>query len=191
MTLKFIELFVEEIKKTDSLNPEIIDLNVGCAYHSTYVNHAASKFAKKLHIDVVNGKSPLISTVTGDVVGDEVIRTGEYWKQNVSQPVLFSKAIKKAGSMFPQNIFVEIGPSPVLRSHIANILTKKPHLFMFFSMKRNEEITTLASTLCLLYENNVNLNWTKIHQCKKEVTDIPTHNLRKHRNLYKSQDTLA
>jgi acyl transferase domain-containing protein len=39
-------------------------------------------------IDVVNGNSPVISTVTGDVVGTEVIGTGEYCKQNISQPVL-------------------------------------------------------------------------------------------------------
>ncbi|XP_060585864.1 narbonolide/10-deoxymethynolide synthase PikA2, modules 3 and 4-like [Ruditapes philippinarum] len=186
-----IDMFKKMLQNIDSLNPEIINLNVGCAYHSTYVNRAAKKLAKKVHIDVIKSKIPFISTVTGERGYADVIGTGEYWKQNIRQPVLFSKAVENAGAMSSQNIFLEIGPSPVLRSHIGSILTDQSSYSILSSMMKNKEITTLASTLCSLYENSVNLDWTRIHHCRKEVTDIPSNNLRKHRKLYQSQETLA
>ncbi|HRD93409.1 MAG TPA: SDR family NAD(P)-dependent oxidoreductase [Accumulibacter sp.] len=63
---------------------------------------------------------PFYSTVTGETVDGRQLNA-EYWWQNIRQPVLFEAAVK---AMVDDgiNVFVEIGPSPILRSYLNDCL---------------------------------------------------------------------
>ncbi|MDR0828106.1 MAG: SDR family NAD(P)-dependent oxidoreductase [Desulfovibrio sp.] len=60
------------------------------------------------------------STVLGRSAGDTLLDVA-YWQSNVRQPVLFAAAVKAA---FADGfrLFLEIGPSPVLRSYMRDLL---------------------------------------------------------------------
>ncbi len=63
---------------------------------------------------------PFYSTVTGDLLDGRELNA-EYWWNNIRKPVLFEQAIKnlQAGGT---NIFIEVGPHPVLRNYINTCL---------------------------------------------------------------------
>ena len=65
-----------------------------------------------------SGNLPFYSTVSGDLSTAEL--NEKYWSQNIREPVLFHQAISAAARDGHQ-IFLEIGPHPVLTNHIAAI----------------------------------------------------------------------
>ncbi|MEM8665041.1 MAG: acyltransferase domain-containing protein, partial [Pseudomonadota bacterium] len=60
---------------------------------------------------------PMVSTVTGKAIDGETL-AGEYWWDNVRNPVLFSDAVVE---LLPDHrIYVEIGPRPVLTGYLSD-----------------------------------------------------------------------
>jgi NADPH:quinone reductase-like Zn-dependent oxidoreductase/NAD(P)-dependent dehydrogenase (short-subunit alcohol dehydrogenase family)/acyl carrier protein len=63
---------------------------------------------------------PFYSTVTGGLL-DGAELGAEYWWRNVRQPVLFESAARQILAS-GANLFVEVGPHPVLRAYLADCL---------------------------------------------------------------------
>ena len=63
---------------------------------------------------------PFYSTVTGNLLDGRELNA-EYWWNNIRKPVLFEQAIKNLQAD-GTNIFIEIGPHPVLRNYINTCL---------------------------------------------------------------------
>jgi acyl transferase domain-containing protein len=68
---------------------------------------------------------PIYSTVTGER-GDELIFDALYWMRNLRDPVLFSTATQRLAED-GHNIFLEIGPHPILSTPIQHILQHLGH----------------------------------------------------------------
>ena len=69
------------------------------------------------------GDVAFVSTVTGDILpGDQL--DAYYWWRNVREPVLFSDAVTKTATAGAR-IFVEIGPSATLMSHINDTIDER------------------------------------------------------------------
>lgn len=64
---------------------------------------------------------PFFSAVTGKVIGGTELHA-EYWWNNIRMPVLFHEAMQSAQTD-GLNMFVEIGPHPVLRAYLQDALT--------------------------------------------------------------------
>ncbi len=64
------------------------------------------------------GHTPVVSTVTGGVLGGEAFNA-RYWWKNIRQPVRFSEAVQEAARRGAR-IFLEIGPRAVLLSHVGD-----------------------------------------------------------------------
>ncbi|XWN33377.1 MAG: SDR family NAD(P)-dependent oxidoreductase [Devosia sp.] len=62
--------------------------------------------------------TPMVSTVTGEVVEGQTLG-GTYWWDNVRQPVRFSDGVTAA--LQDHRLFVEIGPRPVLTAYVSDI----------------------------------------------------------------------
>ena len=113
-------------------------LDVEVPYHSPLMEALKPELREKLaSLRPERPDTPLYSTVTGGLIGDDADARGydaEYWCDNVRNPVYFADAI---GAMLDDGyrLFVEVGPHPVLRRSIEEI-----------SSARNVE-TRIASTL--------------------------------------------
>ena len=114
-----------------------------CPFHSSLqgiIENDILEATKNIFIE--DPKIPLISTVTGEEVTKENYKA-DYWWQNIRNKVDFLSGIKNMDDI---NIFVEIGPHPVLGSNIKNILKDKEILI---SANRKEDssirvMTTIA-----------------------------------------------
>ena len=119
-------------------------LNVGVAYHSTYMDEVALDYENLLG-NIASGcsypNSPTVSmfsTVSGKTICPERLRQSEYWIRNLKSPVQFLDAISSMLSQFSSehknghegsqdevgaiNHVVEIGPHSTLQGPVKDIL---------------------------------------------------------------------
>jgi phthiocerol/phenolphthiocerol synthesis type-I polyketide synthase C len=92
-------------------------LDLDYAFHSPAMDPIESGLYKALSTFAPHeSKLPFVSTVTGDQLSGSLLGA-YYWWQNIRNPVLFESAVN---SLYDQGcrLFVEIGPSAVLRGYI-------------------------------------------------------------------------
>lgn len=94
------------------------------AFHSPAMNPIEQQVIADLaHIRPRNADVPFFSTVVGGELQGQRLDSG-YWWQNIRFPVLFQGAMDElVGQGF--NLFVEVGPHPILRSYVTDALTQR------------------------------------------------------------------
>ncbi|MGO2769603.1 SDR family NAD(P)-dependent oxidoreductase [Pseudomonas taetrolens] len=97
-------------------------LDLDYAFHSPSMNPIEQQVIADLaHIRPRSTTLPFYSTVVGAQLDGERL-DGHYWWQNIRMPVLFQGAMD---ALVAQgfNLFVEVGPHPILRSYVTDALT--------------------------------------------------------------------
>ena len=101
---------------------------------------------------------PLISNVTGRMLGVGTILNASYWRTQTRMPVQYSlgiKTLEKAGF----NTYIEIGPQPILLTMGKRVVTKSSITWVP-SLKRNQDAwQVLLESLAHLYINGNDVNW--------------------------------
>ncbi|RYP47491.1 hypothetical protein DL768_006463 [Monosporascus sp. mg162] len=103
-------------------------LKVDKAYHSHHMVACSDAYLESLaglDIQVGRGRhSVWFSSVDGgDISGTSELLKGRYWDSNMVSPVLFMDAVKNAcASRGPFNLTIEVGPHPVLKGPVLQIL---------------------------------------------------------------------
>ena len=121
-------------------------------FFSRYYKRKILKFAKKVKFN--QPKIPLISTTLGCEITPNNYQE-DYWWKNIRNPSLFYDGLK---CMNYVDIFVELGPHPVLKNNIANTY---PESYIFSSSNRKEESPIIfMNTLANLWVagNEINLD---------------------------------
>lgn len=99
-------------------------LDLDYAFHSPAMNPIKDQVIADLsHIRAQPTSVPFYSTVVGDVLAGERLDS-HYWWQNIRCPVLFHSALD-ALVAHGNNLFVEIGPHPILRGYVSDVLTQR------------------------------------------------------------------
>lgn len=99
-------------------------LGLDYAFHSPAMEVIADQIIDVLS-DIVPSPAaiPMYSTVTGDVLAGEDL-SAEYWWKNIRYPVLFESAsVALVGQGY--NVFVEIGPHPILRAYVVDAMASQ------------------------------------------------------------------
>lgn len=93
------------------------ELDLDYAFHSAAMDPIREPLLRDLaDLPSTKPQLPFVSTVTGRIVDDRPL-DAEYWWQNVREPVQFAPAVEAlAAEDF--DIFVEIGPHPVLGPYL-------------------------------------------------------------------------
>lgn len=132
-------------------------LDLDYAFHSRKMEGIRETLAEKLRDLRPRRMSDAIfaSSVTGEVAATDSL-DGEYWWQNVRQPVNFSSAIQSLAAC-GLRLFVEIGPHAILQRYIReNLSISGTGMRVFPSLSRGEDglarIRRLAARLHLLAE---------------------------------------
>ncbi|KAH6632037.1 hypothetical protein F5144DRAFT_620943 [Chaetomium tenue] len=102
----------------------------GAAYHSHQMEPLASDYAKRLEglkpSTVGVSSVRMFSSVTGQEIGHETVLDGDYWVQNLLNPVLFSQAVKLMSEERydgePIDTIVEVGSHSQLGGPVKQIL---------------------------------------------------------------------
>lgn len=96
-------------------------LDLDYAFHSPAMDGIEAGIRSALaHIQPRASDVPFYSTVTGAAL-DGASLTAEYWWRNVREPVRFEQAANQLAAQ-GNNIFVEVGPHPLLRSYLNDTL---------------------------------------------------------------------
>lgn len=150
-------------------------LRVEVAYHSYQMDPIKDELLDVLSgVTPKNATIPMYSTVEGKLmVGTEL--DASYWWQNVRQPVRFAKvtaAIIDDG----YKTFLEVGPHPVLKPSISEVLAakeKKGQLLM--SLRRNEpEVLTVYAALGAMFGLGYAIDWQALTP-QGDYIKLPTY----------------
>lgn len=130
------------------------------AFHSKHMDPMLDEYrdiAKTLARNLEQ-KCLYISGMRGELVEPDSV-DAEYWVQHTRQPVNFLDASKIAADLGCQ-IFIEIGPQPVLSALMMMNTDGVANLHCLPSLKKKEdEWTTVLQSLAKLYLQGVTIDW--------------------------------
>ncbi len=166
-------------------------LRVELAYHSPIMAEIRDELLDSLkEIKPVLPTIPLYSTVTGKRV-DSVLYDGEYWYQNMRQPVLFADVIVALAEE-GHKLFLEIGPHPVLGASIKEMLNHaKVRGQVVTSLKRAQpESLTFYQALAELFCLGLVPNWQKFYPEGGQFVRLPLYPWQRERYWLESEASL-
>ena len=117
---------------------------------------------------------PLYSTVTGKQV-TEVTYGADYWPKNVRQSVEFAAATQSLVDD-GYNIFLEVGPHPVLSSSLRDCIKAAGREFrLVHTLRRNQpEVASIHKAIMSVYASGGDLNWT-VHNDQGDFIALPNY----------------
>ncbi|MEM9458552.1 MAG: SDR family NAD(P)-dependent oxidoreductase, partial [Myxococcota bacterium] len=120
-------------------------------------------------------QTQMISTVTGDgVVGDELL--AGYWGDNIRQTVRLDRAITQARARGGE-IFVEVGPHPVLTLNIQRMLAAKGQGGTVVQTLRRgtDDHRRWVECIAALHVQGVEIDWEALWPTRGRVVGLPTY----------------
>ncbi len=161
----------------------LLDLNY--AFHSRKMNPIEDSVKTNLKsLTPLKESSSFISTVTGaPLSGTEL--GAEYWWKNIRHPVLFGKAIEHLIDD-GYNVFVEIGPHPILRSYINESLKNKgTHGQALETLKRKQDSQKRLHTNALrIILSGCKIDEHKLFPVEGKHVELPSYPWQKERYWY-------
>ncbi|KAA6212361.1 SDR family NAD(P)-dependent oxidoreductase [Streptomyces albofaciens JCM 4342] len=119
-------------------------------------------------------KIPLVSTMTGERVSDEVMRTADYWVRNVREPVRFADAVRTLAAE-EVSAFLELGLDGTLTGMVPHNVDGTVVAVSALRKDRPEE-TALLTTLAQLHVAGVDADWVRVFDgTGARRVDLPTY----------------
>ncbi|KAH7118621.1 polyketide synthase [Dactylonectria estremocensis] len=135
-------------------------LDVSHAFHSHHMDSMLDAF--RAVAETVSYKSPqinIVSCVTGKMAGPGELEQADYWVQQARKPVRFSNGIQTLASE-GANVFVELGPQPVLCGMGAACLAHERGLTWVPSLiPSRDDAAVVQHKVAELHVRNVTVDW--------------------------------
>ena len=146
------------------------------AYHSHQMDTIKDQFLDSVnHIKPKFPKLKLYSTVTGNLIKDE-LQDANYWWRNLRNPVLFSDALDSLLSEKPTHI-IQVGPNPVLANDLLTCVSHssvEPKPSILYTLRRDKDELCDMIELCnKLWKLGSEINWSNIFSGHK--IHLPTY----------------
>ena len=190
-----VHRFIDDIRKNfDNKDIFIRQLKVKCAYHSPLLDCCLEEITARIDQYFINKQKeietcfdtiPMLSTVTGTYVVHGETKTGDYWARNIREPVMFMQNVKQSFDEKRLNAYIEIGPRPVLRTHLPKIMENNRMASPILSMKQDMELKCFYGSISELFEHGIDLNNSSLNNSSDyEVTEIPKYRFKRNGDLY-------
>jgi amino acid adenylation domain-containing protein len=143
------------VERLEGQQIETRPLPVSRAFHSVLMEPMLEALgAAARQIPPASPRIPLVSNVTGEFAS--VFDAG-YWRRHTRQAVQFERGVQTLAEQ-GYNVFVEIGPRPVLSGLVRAI---SPEILCLPSLAQGQfDPETIFTSLARLYERGVNVDWT-------------------------------
>ena len=163
----------------------ILDLDY--AFHSAAMNPVEREIKSNLKdITINNSQLEFYSTVTGSKVSAAEL-DADYWWQNIRNPVLFADAMDNLLEDDYQ-VFLEIGPHPVLRSYINECSRDKEfEIASISTVKRQSESSSiLLNALYSCYLSGASLDFDLVFPSSESLDNfsLPHYPWQRERHWY-------
>lgn len=161
-------------------------LDLDYAFHSPAMDPIESEIREGLSgIEPRANAIPFYSTVTGDVLAANKL-DGEYWWHNVREPVRFKAALERILNDINANLFIEIGPHPVLRGYLADALrdANKVGRVLATAMRNDDAPRKLQRCVgeCLLA--GIQIDWTRYFPHGRRRVELPHYPWQRERHWH-------
>ena len=135
-------------------------LEVSHAFHSPLMDPILPELEQvAAGLRISAGTIPVISNVTGDVLGDDI--PARYWSEHVRRPVLFHQGMAKiieSGA----TVLIEIGPHPALTAAITAAFDMKKLRCVATLMREQEDAARIRETVAALYVAGAPVNLDRV-----------------------------
>lgn len=136
-------------------------LNVSHAFHSALMDPMLDAFrAVAESVEFHSPTIPLVSTMTGKLESD-LFATAQYWVDQIRSTVRFLDTVRSIQQL-GGNIWIEVGPKPVLISMASRIVQDESILTAPSLRPPVEDDFQILETLALLYRRGIKVNWAAI-----------------------------
>lgn len=137
-------------------------LDVSQAFHSRHMDAILAKFEGVVRTAALSQpKLKMVSNLTGALIERDVVDPA-YWVQHIRKPVLFKhgmEAMRNAGV----NVFIEVGPAPVLTGMARSTITEPAQWLA--SLKPNEsDVKQLIDCLSMLYARGLKIDFHPLYE---------------------------
>nr|WP_231641870.1 type I polyketide synthase [Nocardia sp. NRRL S-836] len=154
-------------------------LAVSHAFHSALMEPMLAEFrAVAESVEYREPAVPMVSTVTGALVGPGVVTAPEYWVEHVREPVRFADGLTALAGLDVTR-FLEIGPDAALSGLGQHTVEA---VFVPSLRKDRDESTSLVTALGTLFSHGVDVGWQEYFAGSgAAVVDLPTYPFRRQR----------
>ncbi|MEX5637330.1 type I polyketide synthase, partial [Parafrankia sp. FMc2] len=158
-------------------------LRTSHAFHSALMEPMLAEFAT-----VVRGLTfqeptlPVVSTVTGRLVGAGEWSDPEYWVRQVREPVRFADAVTALAATGVTR-FVEAGPDGVLTAMVGQVLPDaEGSVFVSLLRRDRDETSTALTALAQLHVHGVVVDWARLFDgVEVSAIELPTYAFQRQR----------
>lgn len=141
-------------------------LSVPFGYHSSAMNPLLDELTQIAGLVTLQAPTiPIISNVCGETVrpGDASVFDAEYFAKHCAQPVQFERGVDSFLNENKVDAWIEIGPHTACLPMIKSIVKDGSSMLLPSLKKQQDPWVTLTSSLVLLYQSNVGVNWRNIY----------------------------
>ncbi|MFE2282286.1 beta-ketoacyl synthase N-terminal-like domain-containing protein [Streptomyces sp. NPDC059454] len=152
-------------------------LSVSHAFHSPLMEPMLDTFREVAQgLTYAAPRIPVVSNVTGEVAGPELLCSAEYWVRHVRSTVRFAdgvRALADGGA----DAFLELGPGAVLTALTRQTLGDGADVVAAPALRaRRDEQTALLTGLAELHVAGVRVDWSAFFEgTGARRTDVPTY----------------
>ncbi|MDQ2958981.1 MAG: acyltransferase domain-containing protein, partial [Actinomycetota bacterium] len=151
-------------------------LTVSHAFHSPHMDPMLAEYQRiAASLDWHEPSLPVVSTLTGELIDSEQLRTPDYWARQVRGTVRFEQAI---GTLAAEGVtaFLELGPDAALSAMAQGCLAEHDPRPVTMSVlrARRPEAQTCRGALRQLFVHGVNPDWLSILPAGHAI-ELPTY----------------
>ena len=160
-------------------------LDLDYAFHSDAMDPVEAEIINSLgDLPLKQEARSFYSTVTGGKLSGDKLGAN-YWWDNIRKPVLFLSSMNQMLDDGYQ-VFLEIGPHPVLRSYINDCGRDKEQsvVALSTSKRQGESKTALLNSLHSCYLAGCTIDETKVFSTKHCSTDLPSYPWQREKHWY-------
>ncbi len=158
-------------------------LRVSHAFHSPRMDGMLAEFAAVAGtVSYEPPRIPLVSTVTGELAGEETLCTPAYWAGQVRRTVRFASAARRLAD-HGMTTFLELGPDGVLSAALRETLGDAAPAAGGPALSRDQaEVPAISSALARLYTHGVSVDWAAVFAgTRARRVDLPTYPFQRQR----------
>ncbi|KAH8658516.1 nonribosomal peptide synthetase 7 [Xylariales sp. PMI_506] len=156
----------------------------GHAFHSRHMDTMLAEYrgvAETVKFKHPHQKIGIISSVDGKLVETAQLQNAEYWVRQVRYPVRFSDSVQALAYDHGVNVYLELGPQPVLcgmgAECLANDEGQSASSVWLSSLVRNKDcVSNMQRTLAHLHVCGVSIDWLSYYRhfkCRR--IPLPTY----------------
>ncbi|OXM54572.1 type I polyketide synthase [Amycolatopsis alba DSM 44262] len=156
-------------------------LRVSHAFHSPHVDEAAADLEEVVRgLTFAEPRLPVVSNVTGDVVGAGVLGEPGYWSTHLRSTVRFAEGVARLRAAGVGTV-LEVGPGRALTGMVRDCWQDERDTMVVAGLRERREAAGFLSSLGELFAGGVPVDWPSALGGAGRLVGLPTYPFQRRR----------